>query len=154
MFLGSEAMGLEWLPVGRGKAYYCPLVSFQFPFSTPFVGYMKLDWGPPTVIENSMFTEVQKESAGVNQSTEGAGDLTSYQPHWVSQIWPSEPLFLVTQDLMSSEDGVPVYLSARGQSCPLNGFGSLELQTVPFLASPPQLCQLMTGCCWQAWDLS
>lgn len=48
-----------------------------------------------------MFTEVQEESSGVNQSTEGAGDLTSHQPHWVSQIWPSESLGLATQDLVS-----------------------------------------------------
>lgn len=79
-----------------------------------------------------MFTEVQEESTGVNQSTEGAGDLASYQPHWVSHIWPLEPLCLVTQDLVSSEGSLPVYPSAKRQSCPLNGFGSPELQTVPF----------------------
>lgn len=44
-FLGSEAMRLEWLPDDREKAYHCPLVSFPFPFSTPFVGSVKLDWG-------------------------------------------------------------------------------------------------------------
>lgn len=91
------------LPDDRGKSYNCPLVSFPFPFFTPFVGSVKLDWAPPSVTENFMFTEVQEESAGVNQSTEGAGNLTSYQPHWVSQIWPSESLYWVTQDLMSSE---------------------------------------------------
>lgn len=68
--------------------------------------------------ENSMFTEVQEESAGVNQSTEGAGDLASYQPHWVSQIWPSEPLHLVPQDLVSSEDGLLV-VSLPGGRVPL-----------------------------------
>lgn len=55
-------------------------------FSTPFACIVKLAWGPPSVTENSMFTEVQEKSAGVNQSTERAGDLTSYQPHWVSPM--------------------------------------------------------------------
>ena len=60
----------------------CPFLPFSF---------VLLSWigGSPIVTGNSVFTEVQEESAGVNQSTEGAGDLTSYQPHWVSQNRPS-----------------------------------------------------------------
>lgn len=81
--------------------------------------------------ENSMFTEVQEESAGVDQSTEGAGDLTSYQPHWVSRIWPPEPLCLITPDLVLLRR-VCLFIPCQGQSCLLNGFGSPELQTVPF----------------------
>ena len=61
-----------------------------------------------------MFTEVQEESAGVNQSAEGAGDLAPHQPHRVSRIWPSEPLCLVTRGLVSSGDSLSVYPPVAG----------------------------------------
>ena len=53
-------------------------------FSAPFACIVKVTWGPPSVTENPTFTEIQEESAGVNQSLERAGDLTADQPHWVS----------------------------------------------------------------------
>lgn len=56
---------------------------------------------------NPMFTEVQEESAGVDQGAEGAGDLAPHQPHRVSRLGPL-CLCLVTRGLASSEDSLPV----------------------------------------------
>lgn len=98
------------------EGLYLPSRVPSLSFSTPFVCAVNLDGGgAPIVTGNSMFTEVQEESAGVNQSTEGAGDLTSHQPHWVSQNRPSGSGV--------SEDGWLVDLPAMRHGCPLNDFG-------------------------------
>lgn len=41
-FLGSEAVGLEWLANDRGKAYNCPVVSPPFFFPIPFTCTVEL----------------------------------------------------------------------------------------------------------------